>query len=455
MITINILWLTKSSLVDTTAKEATKWGMLLIPINGTSPEKLAQMKLFASLPGNTLHVVTNYETVNNKECFEFLKTTPFKAIIIDEVHKLKGGANATPTLIWRNCKALCEHHKTNNGAYPVFLSGSILNNKPEELWSYLNIFNPDQFKNLRDFQKLFENQTLMEGLGLAPEKLLKMLAPSMIRRRKDEVARELPDKTILDPTMLQLDPKSDLYKIHRLLADDLLSEMDALPDDKTITTTSILAKLTYLRGILLAPGYLKWNYYPIDEYGERSQIPEVRHLNFDPPYTKLESLIEQIDDLVFEGERCVVFSTFNKPLEYLNEFYSSLGIRSAVLKGGSDYGELQRQFQQGELEVLLINSQSGSEGLNLHRSNEWKGGASQVVFADRWWNPERNRQGEDRCYRIGTLKPVFVRKTYVEGSVDLLIRDIEENKALVNAGITESTVFRAGTWKEKLHEYLS
>ncbi len=451
---MNVLWLTKSALVETTAKEANKWGMMFIPVQGTSPEKLANMRLFASLP-TSFHVVTNYETMNNKECLDFLMATPFKVIVIDEVHRLKGGANPIPTLIWKNCNKFIQHQRETNQCYPMFLSGSILNNKPEELWAYLHPFNPEQFPRLRDFQALFNNQVLIEGLGWTPQELLKMLAPSMIRRRKDEVAAELPDKTILEPITLKLDPKSDLYRIHRMLADDLLQTMDAVPDDKEISTTSVLAKLTYLRAVLLAPGHLKWNYYPVNpDTGERAEVPEVRHLNFDPPYTKLESLIEQIDDLNFEGERSVVFSTFNAPLEYLHKFYGSLGIRSAVLKGGSDYAELQRKFQQAEIDILLIQLKSGAEGLNLHRSNEWPGGASQVVFADRWWNPELNRQGEDRCYRIGAQKPVFVRKTYVKGTVDYLIRDIEEEKALVNAGITESSVFRAGTWRERLHEYL-
>jgi len=455
---MNIAWLTKVALVETTAKECSKWGLIMFPILGnTSEEKLGQIQVMQSLEPATgaVHIVLNYESLNNAPVKKALQKTKWDVIVIDEVHRLKGGANPTPTQIWENARDFINSQR-ENGCFPFFLSGSIINNKPEELWAYLHLFDPDRFDNLYTFKSVFADQVWIQGSGFTPRKLIETLAPNMVRRTKSEVASQLPPKTYLDPEMISLDKKSDLYALHQKLIQDVLIEFDGISEDAPFTVTAMLAKLHYLRMLLLAPGVMPYTSYRVNpETGEREKLPKGPPLEFKPPYTKLEYMLQAIEDVIDEGENVLVFSAqYNAPIDWMNEKCAALGIRSDVLKGGSNIADLQRRFQQNELQAMFVNLKSGAEGLNLQRSKLWPGGASHVFFLDRWWNPELNRQGEDRVYRVDTVNPVFIHKFYVENSVDLIIRDIEENKIAENEKITENKAFRAGDWKELLGKYL-
>jgi len=190
--------------------------------------------------------------------------------------------------------------------------------------------------------------------------------------------------------------------------------------------------------------------------GERCETPLRKTFTFRPPYPKLDPVLEKIFELRDEGENVIVFSAqYNAPLDYL---YTTL--TEAGHNVGRIYGDHHKKnnpeadFQQGRTNILLCNGQAGAEGFNLHRCDDWPGGASHVIFLDRWWNPERNRQCEDRTWRTGTNRPVFIWKFFVIDSVDYLIDAIEQSKTAVAAGIVEDKRMRVGDWKNLLRKYL-
>lgn len=456
-ITPNFLWLTKKTLVESSTRETAKWGMQFFPVIGSTEEKLASINLVKSLP-LPKNLMLNYESLNSDKVRDELESIPFAALVIDEVHKLKGGAASKPSQIWKNAKHLVRHQVEKNGCYPIFLSGSIVNNSMDELWAYLHLFDPETFKSLSDFQRVFNYRVWKEGLGYTPQRLLDVLAPNMIRRRKDEVGIELPPKNFLEPESIELDKSTDLYKIHKQLSEDLFLDIEGMDEDAPLSITNLLAKLHYLRAVLLAPGRLKYNYYPVDPYtGERSVVPVQKILTFAKPYPKLEAVADTVFELYMSGESSVVFSAqYNVPLEYLKTRLAEMGLTDevAVIKGGSPVSEIERKFQQNEYKILLCNLKAAAEGLNLHRCDEWPGGASHVLFLDRWYNPELNRQGEDRTYRIGTNKPVFIHKFFVKDSVDLFIDALEQSKIEDAKSFTESSALRVGEWRSMLHKYL-
>ena len=158
-------------------------------------------------------------------------------------------------------------------------------------------------------------------------------------------------------------------------------------------------------------------------------------------------MIEQLD----EKDQIVIFSAqFNGPLyEIRDRCNKILDIPAAIIDGSTrDVGDLEYKFQHGEIRVLLINSRSGSEGLNLQKSENWPGGASKVLFLDLWWNPEINRQCEARVYRQGQTHPVNVYILHAEDTVDNFMRTLNEEKAKVTAGIMDSeTLMDKSNWK--------
>ena len=201
-----MLWLTKVSIVKTggTFHEAKRWfpGLKIFPISGSDSKSSREMifKDFASEGG--ICVLTNYETI---------KTTPaaqaihWDFVIMDEVHKLKGGANSSgPTAIWEAIKEL-------SMGFQMMLTGTPLVNKIEEIWSYLHLFDPIAFPDSRRFARQFSAFRDMSGklqFSLQSERLLKdILKGKLIRRKATEVGLQLPpvntQEIILPHNLLQ------------------------------------------------------------------------------------------------------------------------------------------------------------------------------------------------------------------------------------------------------------
>jgi hypothetical protein len=148
---------------------------------------------------------------------------------------------------------------------------------------------------------------------------------------------------------------------------------------------------------------------------------------------------------------------FNEPMEELAMRLQVEGLRVAIIS--SDYKKEMKDFevgfQNGEIDVLLINLAMG-EGMNLHKDNtKWSGGARAVIFLDKWYNNARNDQFMKRAVRPGTNEPVFVYDLKVENSVDLYIQALCDAKSAQFDSITEDKTFRpAADWKNYLRKML-
>lgn len=440
---MNVLFLTKKSLTEETTSECAQWGFTFIPLVGTTDQRDATLKLISSIPNYPAHVAANYEYLNNSEVVHEIK---WDAVCVDEVHRLKGGANPKPTLMWQNLKKLIEN---NENCFPIFLSGSIVNNKPEELWAYLHLFNPDLFPSVRDFQRIF-----MNGTSINVNKLVAAVAPNMLRRTKKEVGIQLPHKS---HKTHKIELSGQLREIYKMLTEQMVLQLKSM-GDKPLNMMNFLQVCYYTRAALLAPGLLKYNHYPVDPFTGEVGEPTREEVTFSQPYSKLNYAFELGCEILDEGENVVFFTaSFNKPIEYLGDLFKEIGKNVMVIHGDTKNVRVQaeafRQAEQGTT-VLLVNMQSGAEGLNLQASEAWPGGASQAIFLDRWWNPERNRQSEDRLWRIGTAHPVVIHYLECPGTIDAVMKAICEDKIAMREGITENAALRPAEWINILTEYL-
>lgn len=445
----NVLWLTKRGVVQSTASLCSAWGYEILPLVArTSPEKSMLINYAHQMPFPT-RLIANYETLNTN--LPDLEKVEWDFIVIDEAHKLKGGANFRPTQLWTNAKKLLTEQTASHSCFPIFLTGSPISNSITEVWAYLHLFDPIRFKSKAVFENMF-------SLNFQKDQLLRALAPNMIRRRKDEVGIQLPPKQYRTHSIEQ---PPHFKKLYNELADQMFAKF---PEGE-LSLTNVLQQLHYLRAISVAPGTLKVTSTEVNP-DTLEQLPkQERHLTFQPSYPKLDYCFDLVCELLENEETesesgytshpggVVIWSAqYNKPLEYLNQLFLDCGYTTGIIKGSTkDASILEKKFQDGEIQILLVNLKSAAEGFNFQRSNEWKGGAAHSVFLDKWYNPTPMNQAEDRIWRVGTNLPVTIHYLDLEDSVDQFIDDILERKKSTAEGITESNMIRpASEWVDEL-----
>jgi SNF2 family DNA or RNA helicase len=401
--------------------------------------------IFKMAAGTGACILTNYETI---------RTTPearkvvWDIVIMDEVHKLKGGANANgATAIWSTVKDTIA-----SASFVVMLTGTPLVNKVEEIWSYLHIFDPIVFPDARRFSRQFSAFRDMSGklqFSLQSERLLKdILKGRLIRRTAHEVGLQMPPVNYQD---VVLPHNLEQGEIYQQMKKEFFIWLDG--QDKPLTAMSLLAQLTRLRQINVLPVA---TFNVKDEFGN---IISTTKLDVRDS-SKLDEAVEIIQQT---QDQVIVFCSFNEPLNELAFRLQVEGLSSAVISSATskEMSAYEIGFQNGEIDVLLINSAMG-EGLNLHKDPaKWNGGARAVILLDRWWNPSRNRQCIARAVRPETdqsvkeREPVFVYNLFCDQSVDYFIQALIDEKAAQFDSITESKEVRhPQEWRDMIKKLL-
>lgn len=417
-----ILWLTKKSLMSSSIKEFRKWDpdVTPIPVTGNPAQRSFIVELALA---NGSPVIVNYDALNTTP---LLMETAWDIVVMDEVHKLKGGSNSTPTKVWENAVAVCQKAK-----FIMPLSGSPIQNHPKEMWSYLYMLEPDRFPNVKDFINRF-CWGYDEGLTVEWDRLIKILSNRVIRRTKAEVLKDLPDKT---REFRYVEMGAAQRKIYDGLRDEFFVWLDD-QKDTALTATSILAQLTRLRQVAIMPGSIS--------VGDKS-------IDCDES-AKLDEAMDIVEQLVGSNEQVVIFSSqFNGPLfELQTRIQKEFKVTCETITGAnsSQTEYIEQRFRDGETKVLCINMKSGGEGLNLQT-------ASHAIFLDLWWNPKANEQAEDRLHRQGQKNAVSIHILQAEDSVDSFIASILDKKDAMISGITDTGGLRGGSdWKTFLQDNL-
>jgi SNF2 family DNA or RNA helicase len=236
----------------------------------------------------------------------------------------------------------------------------------------------------------------------------------MLRRRKDEVATELPPKTIIVRTVELEGAQRDLYETVRAAMHE---KVRAAVTAKGLARSHIvvLEALLKLRQVCCDPRLVK--------ISQAARIKES---------AKLALLLDMLPELIEEGRRILLFSQFTGMLDLIAAALNEAGIPYVVLTGDTtDRRTPIRRFQQGAVPLFLISLKAGGVGLNLTA-------ADTVIHYDPWWNPAVENQATDRAHRLGQDKPVFVYKLITAGSVEEKIVAMQEQKAaLADAILSE------------------
>jgi superfamily II DNA or RNA helicase len=304
--------------------------------------------------------------------------------------------------------------------FKLAITGTPMENSLMDLWSLFQIVAPGLFPSWRrfteDYIKPITSSAADESSRAADllAQLRRRIRPLMMRRTKDLVATELPAK---QEQVLRV----DLSPRHKSLYDTFLQrerqKLLGLIDDMDKNRFIVFRSLTLLRMLSL----------------DASLVDEMYS---DIPSSKLDVLFEQLDDVIAENHRALVFSQFTSFLKKAAARLDAQGIRYEYLDGATlKRADVIKRFKQGDAPVFLISLKAGGFGLNLTE-------ADYVFMLDPWWNPATEAQAIDRTHRIGQTKNVMVYRMVANGTIEEKVMALKEQKSrLFDAVMDDDAVF--------------
>jgi SNF2 family DNA or RNA helicase len=285
-----------------------------------------------------------------------------------------------------------------------------------ELWTQFDFLMPGFLGDARSFMRLWRKPIEVNGETLRARLLAQRVQPFILRRRKDEVLRELPPRTDVIKRLQLQGKQRDLYESVRVAADE---EVRKILKRKGFAGAqiSILDALLKLRQVCCDPSLLKGK--TIAKNMERA---------------KLELLCEMLPSLVAQGRRILVFSQFTEMLGQIGPALDALALPWLSLTGRTPpakRAQVVARFQNRQEAILLISLKAGGVGLNLTA-------ADTVIHVDPWWNPAVEEQATARAHRIGQEQAVFVYKLVIEGSIEERMLTLQARKGALVEGVLGS-----------------
>ena len=343
-------------------------------------------------------VLTTYGTLRRD--IAFLKDRRFDYVVLDEAQAIKNAGTASA----KAARLLKGNHR-------LALSGTPVENHLGELWSLFEFLNPGML-GASSVLKLGEGELRRPDLA-ARELLARALRPFILRRTKAQVARDLPEK-VEQTVYCELDAGQ------RRLYDELRDHYRAMLLGKIgregigRSKIQILEALLRLRQAAIHPGLI-----------DSGLVHE--------PGAKLEALLPQLDEVVDEGHKALVFSQFTSMLAILKPKLAERRLAFAYLDGQTRdrQAEVERFQNDPDCPLFLISLKAGGLGLNLTA-------AEYVFLLDPWWNPAVEMQAIDRTHRIGQTRTVFAYRLIARGTVEEKVLELQKNKrdladAIINA----------------------
>lgn len=334
---------------------------------------------------------------------ELYKDISIDTLVIDEAQNIKNFLSRTADSV-----------KKIKADIRIALTGTPIENNTLELWSIFDFVFPGYLgKHTKFLKKYSENL----------KELKEMIAPFILRRLKGEVLDELPDKIETDIIVELGEEEKKLYLAY-------LEKYKKEIHEKN-NSLEILVYLTRLRQLCNHPKLFLENYN-----GESS---------------KLEALLELLEECKSGGHRVLLFSQFTEMLDIIRKNISK-NMTYLYLDGKTKSEhrmELVERFNSGEGDIFIISLKAGGSGLNLT-------GADTVIHFDPWWNSSVENQATDRAYRMGQTKNVNVFKMIVKGTIEEKINIIKDEKEkLIREILDEKEDSLTSMTKKDIFELLS
>jgi superfamily II DNA or RNA helicase len=336
---------------------------------------------------------------------EALALHRFRTLVLDEAQNAKNPSSQIAKVV----RALQADHR-------VALTGTPVENSLRDLWAIFSFLEPGLLGGESSFRRRFE-VPIAEGDQRAVAALRSRLEPFVLRRTKEDVARELPERT---EVLLECDLSPTQLRMYRGIAEaarrDVLAQIG--PGGLEGAAVHVLAALTRLRQVCAHPGLL------VDTYLGESEVSG-----------KFDAFLETVDEILSGGHRLLVFSAFASMLRIMRRHFEKTGLAFGYLDGATKdrdrRDEVERFMRDGGPPLFLCSLKAGGVGLTLTA-------ADYVILYDPWWNPAVERQAIDRTHRIGQHRAVTAYRLVTRGTVEEKIRALADRKATLSKSVVKS-----------------
>lgn len=380
------------SLMFNWIQEIIKFAPELTHMEYTGPERVA---LRPNIPTTDL-ILTTYGTLR-RDILE-LKDQDFDYVVLDEAQTIKNAASQA-----------AKASRLLKAKNRVALSGTPIENHLGDLWSIFEFLNPGMLGRSSAFKVLATEASNEQSRRT----IASGVRPFVLRRTKGQVAKDLPDKFEETIYCQMGERQQQLYdEMREYYRDSLLGMVKKQGMGKS--RMHVLEALLRLRQAACHPALL-------DKGSE------------DDEFAKLDVLCPQLEELIQEGHKSLVFSQFTSMLSIVKKHLDRRGVNYVYLDGQTrKRKQVVDQFQNDpNTTVFLISLKAGGLGLNLTE-------AEYVFLLDPWWNPAVEAQAIDRAHRVGQTKQVFAYRLICRGTVEEKILELQKQKRELADAILES-----------------
>ena len=331
---------------------------------------------------------------------EVLCGKQWNTVCLDEAHVIKNRQTKTSAVVMK----LQATHR-------IILTGTPVQNHLGELWNLFQFANPGLLGSHEQFRQKYIVPIEQQENKERSRQLKRIVSPFMLRRTKQEVIEELPDKTEINIPVELSDDELAVYEVIRRRAKQLLE------DERSSSGVSVntLAEIIRLR--------------------QAACSAELVEKNWKGECSKLTALSDLLQEIVDGGNAVLVFSQFTSFLAMVRQQLDKQKQPYLYLDGSvpvRQRDQLVQQFQHGDCPVFLISLKAGGLGLNLT-------GANYVIHLDPWWNPAIEQQATDRAYRIGQRQNVTVYHLISQHTIEEKILRLHQTKRNLADAMLEGT----------------
>lgn len=356
-------------------------------------------------------IISSYHTI--RQDIETISSFRFHYIILDESQVIKNPSSQ----VYKSVQLL-------NSEYRLVLTGTPIENSLIDLWAQMNFINNGLLGSLNYFRREFVIPIERKKDAKAEDKLKNLINPFILRRKKEEVAADLPEMT---EQIIYCSMTEEQRKFYEEEKSSIRNAVFSNIEDQGIERSAIivLQGLTRLRQI--------------------SNHPKLVDEDYKDGSGKYEEILRNLQNLISEGHKVLVFSSFVKHLDLIKARLEEEKVRYTMLTGASTKREdLIKIFQeQPDCKIFLISLKAGGIGLNLTA-------ADYVFILDPWWNPASEDQAVNRAHRIGQDKNVFVYRFISENSIEEKIQVLQERKTQLAENFVRSNNPLKDVKKEEL-----
>ncbi len=393
----------------------------IVTVDGTQAERSKEHRKIKDAD----IVITSYSALLADAAWHLGPQAQYDYVLLDEAQYIKNHTSKTSMLV-----------KRLNAEYRLALTGTPLENNVMEVWSIMDFLMPGFLGGYKEFTDRYSKPIMLGSDTHTLEQLRKKISVFMLRRTKQEVLKELPEK-------IEQQTAVPLSADQRILYAEILAQVKK--DIETVVAAQgfarsrihILSGLMKLRQVCNHPALL---------------LPEDDPTRDDVTSAKLDLALELIDEAIAPNtsdlekpHKVLVFSQFTGMLDLVSKSLKDKGVGHMILTGKTQRrGELVDAFNVSQKDhVFLISTKAGGTGLNL-------ASADTVIVIDPWWNPSVERQAIDRAHRIGQTRTVNVYRLITAGTIEEKIQALQaKKKDLFDAIVNETGAsLSALTWDD-------